>query len=388
MSHLRGKSPILTMLLIGLVCIVLLFALAAAASAFGFIKQGDPAPNTLGKAGTVQCSAWGNAPDQYQTLITGAANKVGMQPALLGAVFLSEHGDAWPKTPINGPWAQGGKGKGPFQIENWDGFWKQVIAQGYNGGKSLSESDPNNFEDSSIASAVSLIVGMKAKDIPVNTTEQKYVMYVGMYHNRGSSAAYKWAEDEYNLNNPPENKTNPGWEWGANDYAHRTWRHFQDLHNGCTQYASAGGTELGLRIKASAFEELKDCDGKGADACSPKYSGGQKEPKWCSNFATWVYKKNIKDFGNQINMASAFATEFSKKDSPHQYIASPTKVDQGDIGDVLFFKSGDRISHVEIIVARGINEFETIGGNTNNTVLKTKRPLKNGNMTIAGIGKW
>lgn len=238
----RGGAE--TQIAIGVVMVFLVGILAIGASAAGYPTDfGDPAISTTESGSGVTCAAWINAPDGYQDDITKAANKVGIQPALLGAIFLSEHADGWATPGSDGVWAQGGSAKGPFQIESWDNYWKQVVAEGYNEGRSASEASVENIYDAGIASAVSLMVGFKSVDVPKDASEQKHVYYAGLYHNNGPCFAKTWADKGFDITQALTSseyakcETNDvkfaGREWGTHDYAKRTWQSFNNLNKGC-----------------------------------------------------------------------------------------------------------------------------------------------------------
>lgn len=190
----------------------------------------------------VTCTSWSSAPAGFQADIEKAANKAGVHPALLGAIFLSEHADAW-TTAV--------ETDGPFQIEDWQGWWNQVVSSGYGSGTG----DVQSMYDSALATAVSLKsdfaqVGI-ISSVSANAsglTDQKYVVFAGMAHNRGMVAAKEWAQDGFDLNNPPPNTTNPGWEWGATyngvGYAKRTWTNFQGLNSGCVSQQLGGANTV------------------------------------------------------------------------------------------------------------------------------------------------
>jgi len=270
---------------------------------------------------------------------------------LLGGIFLSEHGDSWPRTAVDGPWASGGAGQGPFQIENWDNFWKQTTEQGYGSGSG----DVNDLYDAGVAAAVSLKVGFEKKDIPLNTTEEKYVKFAGMYHNRGDAAAYDWADAGYDLSKPPENTTNPGWEWGANDYALRTWTSFQNLNVGCLDATSLAANSSAI-IKVAA-EEI-------GTTASPsdcvKYNPRGKCQPWCAAFVSWVYNQAGYDF-SPVYSAQALLNYMNS----NQTALLPDK-DNIKAGDMVFFKSPTPgvTHHVGIAVTVVGSKIRVIEGNS------------------------
>ena len=209
----------------------------------------------------LSCTSWDNAPKSFQSDIERAASKAGVHPALLGAIFLSEHGDKWATAGADGVWARGGNAKGPFQIENWPGFWKNVTSFGYG----IGLGNPESMYDSALATAVSMKIAFNdaniikaVKNDATQIVDKKYIIYAGMYHNRGKGNALAWARTNYDMNRPPVNNKNPGWVWGAPypnpggpGYALRTWQNFESLNDNCVSLASECDEESGNSTKTA-----------------------------------------------------------------------------------------------------------------------------------------
>jgi len=219
------------------------------AIAFSFIKWREPAPNTTALAKGLHCDSWDNAPVGYQSAIEKASNafsvvggKVPVQSALLGAVFLSEHGNSWPQKAITDTdWAQGGNGVGPFQIENFDNKWKTVSELGLTKktypkpsgatDDSTKYADPQNFDDAALAAGGVLYEIAHAANIPANTTNENEVKCLAAGYNGGSNMCKTWKNGGYNPSDPPHT---------TNKYEERAWTSFQNLNIGCQSYTAEG----------------------------------------------------------------------------------------------------------------------------------------------------
>lgn len=174
-----------------------------------------------------------------------------------------------------------------------------------------------------------------------------------MYHNRGSDAAYKWADGGYDMNNAPINNKNPGWEWGARDYVHRAWSHFQDLQKGC-QDISTGGSIVEVA--------LKEIGTKASPPDCVKYNLNGKCQKWCAAFVSYVYQHAGYKLPT-IYSAQALLDYMHE----NQWAASRPKSSDIRPGDMVFFprqKEADIAGHVGIVKMVNGNKVITIEGNT------------------------
>ncbi len=127
----KGASTIKTIVMVAVLCVVFVLSSAFGASAFGFRQLGDPAPS-LGTGGGIDCKTWDNFVPEYQKIFTDAANQFGIQPALVGAIFLAEHGG---NGKAAGPWAtSSADAMGPFQFKQgtWDEYGKGGNVQDIN----------------------------------------------------------------------------------------------------------------------------------------------------------------------------------------------------------------------------------------------------------------
>lgn len=213
---------------VGLV-LVLLLGLFGAGISLWLNSRGD-------SSGEIACASWANAPAEWQSIINDAANKAKIQPALLGAIYLSEHNNEWYRPPGD-DWANatpaGERRDGPFQIipSTLADYWNRVIAAGYADGITLEQFDRTDFRQAALAAAFDLKAAFERVDLPTTSSNQTAIMYAGIWYNRGPVYALQWSEAGYNLNVPPSG----GAGWGvAHDYAHPTWNNFQNLNKGCS----------------------------------------------------------------------------------------------------------------------------------------------------------
>jgi len=226
---------------------------------FYVVGRGEPRP------GDLNCSSWSNAPADYQAKITQAANAAGIQPALLGAIYLAENGDSWGSKPVTSTdWPDG---NGPFQIIDasgtWSEAWAAVIAAGKNNGLSISgaHAQKNVFYISALAAAFKIKMNFSHKDIkiPSNSSDEKAVLFTGLAYNAGISHGLEWARAGYDVSTPPSSL---GKCWGNNvgsacTYAKRTWKNFQDLNVGCAVNSPDTGSSY-----------IQECQGGGSTSPS------------------------------------------------------------------------------------------------------------------------
>jgi hypothetical protein len=122
-------------------------------SLYKYLKR-EPAPNTLGLVGQTTCATWSSAPVGYQTAFTSAANKFQIQPAVVGAVFLSEHNGSWTGPDNNGSWKTSSAGaKGPFQFldATFASQWNYIKQKGF--ASIVSNGNVEDINDASLAAA-------------------------------------------------------------------------------------------------------------------------------------------------------------------------------------------------------------------------------------------
>jgi len=238
---------------------------------YSFVAQEDPrisevTTTTAIGAGSVSCSDWGapKSPINFQEKIEKAANEARIQPALLGAIFMSEHGNtlpaSWGKINLS---EQGGNAQGPFQIEEWANKWQQVKDQ--QGTTILarkiypvplidknSEGRPNDLYDSALAAAGYIRTTMRdAAFSNTLTTEENEIRCIGAGYNGGVNMCVKWKNGEYAIGgkgapysgNPPTTDL----------YHNRTWDNFSVLYQGCATY---GGTASNTPVTMDSFEKL------------------------------------------------------------------------------------------------------------------------------------
>jgi len=224
----------------GIPLVVLTLFLATLIIAIGYyiyqvFGTGEPRP------GDVSCESWSNAPEGYQDKITAAANAAGVQPSLLGAIYLSENGDAWGNRPTTATdWPNG---DGPFQVIDssgtWNEAWTAVVAAGKHMGVDVDQSHAkkNEFYINALAAAFKLKMNFSNRKIklPTNSSDEKAVLFAGIAYNAGIRHGLEWAAAGYDVSTPPPSL---GGCWGnqvgsACTYAKRTWTNFQKLNVGC-----------------------------------------------------------------------------------------------------------------------------------------------------------
>ena len=236
-----SRTNIIIVASLGFVGILSLAFIAAGSSLWsGRIKE---TVESIKLFGNVHCTSWSDAPSGYQSAIEEAANKVGIQPALLGAVFMAEHGDSIRATAgSNGIWARGGNAKGPFQIEDFDGKWSTNIYKKYS---DKEKGNPEDMADSALAAAAYIKHHLEDNGLKADGGDERTVKAAGMLYNRGPARLKEWKKMGFTLDKAPINTTHPGWNWGAPypapngpGYALRAWKNFQGLNNGCTSLAS------------------------------------------------------------------------------------------------------------------------------------------------------
>ncbi len=238
------------------------------------LREFAPLKNLLGIGGD-KCFDWNNAPKpDYKEILDKVEQRTDIDANLLGAILLSEHPHEWPN---NDPYNWHEK-DGPFQITDWSAYWQQALAEGVTGGK--QQGSNSSMEDAATAVAASFRVAFKKYNIPLNTTDQRYITYAGMWHNRGQGPATEWANNGFDLQHPPENKKNSNWAWGATagnspGFAIRTWINFQNLGQGCQSVSATDASAAGGKIVAAAKKEINNTD----------------MARYGSSFVQYVYKQ-------------------------------------------------------------------------------------------------
>jgi hypothetical protein len=136
------------------------------------------------------CSAGGDivagtlpstVPEPHNGLFTAAANKYGVNPQYIAALFLNEQGNVW--KPFDTTWASSPVGaSGPFQF--MPGTWDGYKVDGNNDGKT----DINNMADAAYAAANYLkSMGVTSKT-PLGDIDTPFKPNTFLYF----SAAYNW----------------------------------------------------------------------------------------------------------------------------------------------------------------------------------------------------
>ncbi|MCX6808334.1 MAG: M15 family metallopeptidase [Candidatus Berkelbacteria bacterium] len=269
---------------------------------FSIIKLREPVKETSTTAGQTTCSTWGNAPAGFQTAITTSANKVGIQPALLGAIFLDEHGNNWARPNADGTWARGGRAVGPYQIEDFDNKWKTVTEDGYSSKVYCAPSttapagktcvNVESIEDSSLAAADFIKHILTGAKLPPTTADKNEVRCTGAGYNAGPAKCTTWKNAGYPEDSQPHT---------TDEYHNRTWVNFQKLFVGCQSSAAQAGTapDSGNVCGVTAVDKSKITIAGSPDA--------RLMPPAAKNFNE-LADEYAKDTGNKLVISSMYRT--------------------------------------------------------------------------------
>jgi hypothetical protein len=393
-SGMKGKitskiSPYIGM--IGMVGVIIIGFILGFAVAFSFIKWRDPAPNTSALAGGTHCASWGTAPAGYQDAIEAAAaqacdssGKKCLQPALLGAIFLSEHGDEWPswgpseykdRFLVAHPGYDNFKKYSPFQFE--ESTWTS------NSGGAPIEG-MMDFSIASKAAAKYIKSILDGAGIAVDTASEKDVECAGGGYNSGPDDCKQWASKGFpDTAAPaahPDHYDGTTRIFTTNDYDLRTWKHFSDLNVGCASFASNYSSQGNNAVDIALFEATK--------TWAEYHVGGQKKHtiylssgQWCAAFVSYVYNKaglfntnhtvttEILDYVKSNSSAYSFfytpSTPSASKTGSFITISSVGEIMPGDIvwfNDVVAVDTWHHVGIVKTVYNDG--DVATIEGDT------------------------
>lgn len=193
----------------GVLFVLTVISIAIGVAPMGFRGEGEPTPDVTQK-GNITCKSWNDAPDEYQQYFTDAANQFGIQPALVGAIFLAEHGGRW----ATAPWATSTAGaQGPFQFtrKTWKGYGKGGNIQ--------------NIKDASIGASNYLSqILIKQVHAKADTTKDQDIKGVAVAYNGGPGYYQKWRDSGYN-----DSKLDQRYVGYKDD----ALKYFKDLSAGC-----------------------------------------------------------------------------------------------------------------------------------------------------------
>lgn len=228
------KGGTATQIAIGVVILFVMafLSIGAAASAYP-TDWGDPTIPTDG--GGTTCAAWINAPDNYQDIFQKAASNYNVHPALVGAIFLAEHGGGW----ATAPFASSPKGaSGPFQFmpDTWE-------SNGVDANDDKVK-DVQNIEDASFGAARYLQAGLSqhiglGRDGTYIEDEINIKLAAGGYNwGYGNVDKLRGFLNSDSANIPDETR----------NYMANAWQYFQNLNKGCDVLGiiPGGGTAPGL----------------------------------------------------------------------------------------------------------------------------------------------
>ena len=210
----------------GLVFVVFLAVVLAIINS----QKGLQPPDMSGEGGSVACSSWASAPPTYQMTFTAASKAYGISPALVGAIFMSEHGGNISASP---PWASSPVGaSGPFQF--MPATWSSNQVDGDKDGKK----DIQNLTDASFAAA-RLLQALISNNANKNwlTTDEKDIKTIGACYNWGCGGDHfdevkKYIAGDSSAKVPAETQ----------NYMTNIWTYFQNLNVGCKNASAYGST--------------------------------------------------------------------------------------------------------------------------------------------------
>lgn len=242
----------------------LMFILMIALLATIRFDPGDQPPDYFA-TGSTSCGLWSNAPFDYQNKIEAAANTVGIQPALLGAIFMTEHNDGWEDElnkdhKLNGPWKTSPTGaEGPFQIIKFQEYWDKYVNETSKIFKFTPNPKPDsqNFEDSALLAASYLYVLSirEVGNINPKTTNENEIKCLATAYNKGPELCREWKKRNYA---DPQPKT-------EKEYHNRAWKHFQELYVNCSNgfiQKIQNSWLTSTSYSASQKKEIPDVKGK------------------------------------------------------------------------------------------------------------------------------
>lgn len=224
-------------------CIIIL--IVALGIGFGMMRNDPGEPSPSSSSGNITCNDWTNAPAGYQSIFTSAANKSGIQPALLGSIFRQEHGNNW----ATAPWATSEVGaSGPFQF--MPGTW-----DGYKSG--CGTEDVNNLEDAACGAAKYLAAIMKNEvHTSADSTAEQDIKDAAVAYTSSPKYFKKWRDGgrkDSDLNSR------------YLSYHTNVWTYFQELNSGCSSSTagSSGNLPAPFFIDKSPSTWLGDKNVKG-----------------------------------------------------------------------------------------------------------------------------
>lgn len=359
-----GSNKTIIFIVIFAIVLSLLPGVAYAGIFFSLYKSliRDPAPNTLSQAGQVNCSGWSVTFPDYQTSIQTAAQKFGINPALLGAIFMSENGDSWPSKDISEmTWGNSAKGaQGPFQFmpDTWAGLVRgQSAFNGYS---------VQNFQQAAEVSAFHLKGILDTYHWSLTSPTGQQVACVAAAYNGGGSLCKDWEKNNTFTGTEPTTDDN--------NYHTRAQQNYDVLNTSCS--AAVGASDN--KIVQVAAKELASSDA----ACS-KYTTESCYIKWCAYFDSWVYKQagyNIPSIGGAAALKDWFES------NGHTVTPTP-KASDIQPGDLMFVGTSGKITHTGVVQNVVGNYVYTIEGNARGKpgqVKSEKRMAQN----IMFIARW
>lgn len=233
-----GGAPVLIPALVFTIAITLVFSL---------MSLGEPARNTTGSAGDTTCAAWAGAGDGYQDAITAAANTASFKipPALLGAIFLSEHHQTWPTQKMSDPWEMEGAIKGPFQfsVDTWNEAIVAFKSQGY------TEADIGDFSKAVNVAAYKLWGIAKNHKWDTSNLTDNQIRCIAAGYNKGGGVCSDWVNNGFSGNPAGVDIDSNG------PYDQRALKSYKDLSVGCTSATAYAFDGISGVLKVPALHQ-------------------------------------------------------------------------------------------------------------------------------------
>lgn len=142
-----------------------------------------------------------------------------------------------------------------------------------------------------------------------------------------------------------------------------------------------------VELQTSTRESQGHNDGYNVDKFTARF-GGQNLP-WSAAFVGWCYSEAARRYWNTPQAALRFADSPSTAavaDSlrKKQWLVEPFDAARARPGDIVFLRTGERLSHMEIVYAVTPAKVCSIGGNVANRVSGQCRPLAEGRLAALG----
>lgn len=237
-----GAITINKMLVIAGLCFAFILCTAFGASAFGIRQEGEAAPEYSSSEfqNSYSCHSWDGAPGQAENSFSGSASKFGIQPALLGAIFLQENGGSWK----NNSWTSNdwpvspapANAAGPFQFV--PGTWKGLIGKSEvkNKCSSPGEGDINKIDIASCVASYYIADKLKNSGITndLDTIKEQDIKDVAVAYTSSFDYFNSWRKS----GRDPSKLNSDYLRYHTN-----VWKYFQELNANCEKNSLEGNAK-------------------------------------------------------------------------------------------------------------------------------------------------